>query len=162
MFDYDSIPQLPCSGANGGMPACDADSSSKIAQLLKLPGPPVNTGNNGTAWMYVTTGGTLLFFPTDMPVQPLFWKALTNNNVCDGMPFELASHVCFYDCMLSSYVLDPNNQCLLWDPANLGIKVNGHSVCSGGAVRLPGAHLVTGLASFVSNVKGAVEKVAAG
>jgi hypothetical protein len=68
-------------------------------------------------WLYQATGGQLTIRASSMPAQSRLWSLLSGFSLCAPEAFNMATHVCSYECALSRHVGDTQNSCLLLDPA---------------------------------------------
>jgi Lipase (class 3) len=105
-FQYDPVPQIPCSPA---MPACKF-----VLVPTDVPTPTIN----GTAWPYAEAGGLVPVLASQMPVQPEAWSKLNTLSLTRVIRFLFATHICSYLCNFAQYTGDPQNNCLLWNTSS--------------------------------------------
>jgi pimeloyl-ACP methyl ester carboxylesterase len=113
VFQYDLLPQLPCSPA---MPAC-----TDVLMPTNIPPPTIN----GTAWPYSTAKGIVQVVASQMPVQPQAWSNVDTLDVQFMENFLFATHVCSYLCNFAQFTGDPRNNCLLWNVSSSTPPLDG-------------------------------------
>jgi hypothetical protein len=109
-FLHDVVPQIPCSPSMVGCPRASVPTGSQ------------------KYWSYSPVPGSLVIQPSGMPQQADKWVLFGKIYPCQIGKFFAATHVCSYDCYLSQFGGDSNNNCKLWEDSGSGTYCGGKDV----------------------------------